>query len=224
MPDMREDTHERRTALYHLFHSSGQLLYVGIACDPKERFRGHARDKFWWPHVADKRITWYPNRDEAACAERHAIVTETPRFNIVMNNPEFRTYFQVGWLDQTLRAEEKVLCTPRKPRSKAGKAALADIHRRQRQASWHKPTPAPTVFWDGRDFTRVVPRDLFLPRRQGREMSTSEWSGCGVWPSEALHLETLRVRNACAACGQPYPCHTLREIIQPFADLPGYCF
>lgn len=199
---MDEASPSLRTAVYRFYDAVDQLLYVGITSDAKARWRQHAKEKEWWPQVAHKRITWFASREEAAAAERLAIVAEAPRFNIDMNTPEFRQWYQLGWLNQVLRVEEKVLCTPRKPRSKAGRATLADIHRRQEQVAQHHP------------FALAEPLWIDHP-----------WSGEEMWPS-ATPLEMLARRNRvdCDACGQPYPCHTLREIIQPLADLPGYCF
>lgn len=203
MPGMHEETPACRTALYRFYDAAGQLLYVGITGDAKARWRQHAKEKEWWPQVAHKRIAWFSSRDEAAVAERLAIVAEAPRFNIDMNTPQFRQWYQLGWLNQVLRAEEQVLCTPRKPRSKAGRAALADIHRRQELVARHHPF----ALADSLCIDEAPP-----------------WSGEELWSPVSPDVLARRTRDACDTCGQPYPCHTLREIFQPFADLPGYCF
>jgi predicted GIY-YIG superfamily endonuclease len=74
--------YRRRTALYRLFDSEGRLLYVGIAFDPRSRLSDHARQKEWWPTVADRTIEWHATRTEAAAAEVTAIRSEKPLYNV----------------------------------------------------------------------------------------------------------------------------------------------
>jgi len=75
----------RRTALYRFYADDDTLLYVGIAFTPKQRWINHASTKTWWPLVARREVVWYPNRPEAQDAEREAIASERPRYNIVGN-------------------------------------------------------------------------------------------------------------------------------------------
>ncbi|WP_097930877.1 MULTISPECIES: GIY-YIG nuclease family protein [unclassified Streptomyces] len=76
------DSAQRPTALYRLFDEEGVLLYVGIAVDPEVRLRVHAREKTWWPQVAQRSIEWFANRAEAEAAEMQAIVSEGPSRNV----------------------------------------------------------------------------------------------------------------------------------------------
>ncbi|MGO4459388.1 GIY-YIG nuclease family protein [Streptomyces sp. M-16] len=76
---MRDD----RTGLYRLFDGSDQLLYVGIAFVPRQRWKTHARQKPWWGQVALREIEWFPSRSEAESAEIRAIEAERPRYNIL---------------------------------------------------------------------------------------------------------------------------------------------
>ena len=71
-----------RTALYRLFDEAGQLLYVGIAVEPRVRWGVHAREKTWWPQVARRDVEWLPDRVSAEAAEVAAIVSEAPRYNV----------------------------------------------------------------------------------------------------------------------------------------------
>ncbi|MQT03147.1 hypothetical protein FF041_24040 [Streptomyces jumonjinensis] len=71
----------RRTAVYRLFDSGDQLLYVGVAHDPKMRFRQHRREKWWWPQVAVREVEWFTDRAGALAAEEWAIERERPRYN-----------------------------------------------------------------------------------------------------------------------------------------------
>lgn len=74
--------YRRRTALYRLFDAEGRLLYVGIAFDPPDRWRGHAREKSWWPDVVERRVEWHETRHAAGAAEISAIQTEKPLYNV----------------------------------------------------------------------------------------------------------------------------------------------
>lgn len=73
------------TALYRLRDQEGWLLYVGITDNPERRWKDHAKDKPWWPEVADRSIDWLPSRAHAIAAEAAAIRTERPRHNVHHN-------------------------------------------------------------------------------------------------------------------------------------------
>lgn len=71
------------TFLYRFFDSDNQLLYVGITHRVESRFAGHQRKKPWHL-VARIQIEQFPTREEAAQAERLAIQTEHPIWNIAL--------------------------------------------------------------------------------------------------------------------------------------------
>lgn len=79
------------TALYRFLQEDGQLLYVGIISRLRYRLREHSRvyATTWWPKVDSTHVDWYPTRAEAACAEREAIATESPLYN-VQHTPQDR--------------------------------------------------------------------------------------------------------------------------------------
>jgi predicted GIY-YIG superfamily endonuclease len=85
-----------RTALYRFFDDSDTLLYIGITNDTGVRWLYHARHKAWWNEVATKTVSWYDTRLEAAHAEATAIVAESPKYNIVIPDPEGRYPFAAG--------------------------------------------------------------------------------------------------------------------------------
>lgn len=72
----------RTCALYRFFDDDGVLLYVGITVNLQTRLRTHAR-KGW--HTATRRITvdWFDTTEAARDAERHAIKTERPLYNVM---------------------------------------------------------------------------------------------------------------------------------------------
>lgn len=71
-----------RTALYRLFDTAGQLLYVGIATSPRTRRYAHREEKRWWPQVAREEVEWFPSRTAAKSAEKIAIKAEDPLYNV----------------------------------------------------------------------------------------------------------------------------------------------
>jgi predicted GIY-YIG superfamily endonuclease len=71
------------TFLYRFFDSTGRLLYVGITLAPLKRFRQHMLDHTaWMMDVAQIVPTWFETREEAREAEKEAIRTENPIYNI----------------------------------------------------------------------------------------------------------------------------------------------
>lgn len=70
-------------ALYRFFDEGGSLLYVGVSIHPFARMGQHKHDKSWWGEVASTTIERFPDRKAVLEAERTAIVTEKPRYNIV---------------------------------------------------------------------------------------------------------------------------------------------
>jgi hypothetical protein len=72
----------RRTAVYRFYDARDNLLYVGVAVNPKSRWYGHRDDKPWWPEVTTRTIEWFDDRRAAERAEFEAIQKERPRYNI----------------------------------------------------------------------------------------------------------------------------------------------
>lgn len=70
------------TALYRMWGTIGGLLYVGITGNLIERWRRHAQKAPWWPEVDLITYETYPKEHLALAAERSAIRTERPAFNI----------------------------------------------------------------------------------------------------------------------------------------------
>ena len=75
----------RPHALYRFFDAAGDLLYVGITLDPGSRWKQHRDDKAWWHEVARVELENHPSREAVLAAEKAAIITEQPRYNIVHN-------------------------------------------------------------------------------------------------------------------------------------------
>lgn len=71
-----------RTALYRLYDSDGQLLYVGISQNPDVRWGQHSQTKPWWPSVEERKIEWHETRAAAAKAEKEVIKADQPYWNL----------------------------------------------------------------------------------------------------------------------------------------------
>lgn len=71
-----------RTALYRLYDETEELLYIGISHNPDLRFGQHSQTKPWWSDVAHREVEWHGTRTEAADAEKAAIESERPRWNL----------------------------------------------------------------------------------------------------------------------------------------------
>lgn len=69
------------TCVYRAYDKDGALLYVGISMNLESRLTKH-RSSAWWPLTDEITIKWYGGREEAKAAEREAIRTEAPRFNL----------------------------------------------------------------------------------------------------------------------------------------------
>lgn len=74
---------DQRTALYRHFDAAGELLYVGISLCAIGRLAQHRMDKQWYQDIARVEVEWLPDRDTALAAEKLAIQTERPRYNVV---------------------------------------------------------------------------------------------------------------------------------------------
>lgn len=111
---MSAEDRRRRTALYRFYDADERLLYVGIANNPEQRWKAHARTADWWPQAARKSVEWFDSRPAAAAAETRAISAEAPTHNIVHNHERHaRTHAECEALRSDPRlarmtAEEKV--------------------------------------------------------------------------------------------------------------------
>lgn len=69
--------------VYRAFDLGGTLLYVGSSITPQARYRHHEFSAPWWPFKVDITETWHRTQREGREAERVAIATEHPRWNVV---------------------------------------------------------------------------------------------------------------------------------------------
>lgn len=91
-------------SLYRFYDSTGQLLYIGITNRIPRRLDEHGEEKPWYLEVADVKVEHHPDRHAALSAEKAAIKTERPKYNIVHNRGAHRTKIQDGSGRWTFRA------------------------------------------------------------------------------------------------------------------------
>jgi excinuclease UvrABC nuclease subunit len=76
-----------KTALYRYYDKDGVLLYVGISLSAAHRFSEHLRASGWASSSESMNVEWFPTRRDAEKAERDAILTEKPQYNILKTLP-----------------------------------------------------------------------------------------------------------------------------------------
>lgn len=72
-----------KTALYRYFDADGRLLYVGVSLSGIARQSQHQSASHWYADHASMTTEWFATRSEALEAERMAIITEKPIYNVV---------------------------------------------------------------------------------------------------------------------------------------------
>ena len=82
--DIRQNASLASSYVYRMWDTNGVLLYIGKSNNPLNRWKQH-RKKPWFKQVT--RFEYEPHPDEASAyaAEREAIKTEHPLYNIVNN-------------------------------------------------------------------------------------------------------------------------------------------
>lgn len=68
--------------VYRAFDAEGDLLYVGVTTKGPLRWEQHAATKPWWNSVARIDVAHYSTVRDALDAERFAIGSEHPRYNV----------------------------------------------------------------------------------------------------------------------------------------------
>lgn len=97
--------------LYRAYAHTGTLLYVGKTADPGVRLRKHAEGKDWWAEVATIQLNHYRSQDALDRAERRAIATELPVYNVQYNPDRGKAaevYRQAMVLREEMYGEEEL--------------------------------------------------------------------------------------------------------------------
>lgn len=74
--------------LYRHFDKQQQLLYVGISLRSFQRLAEHREYSHWFEDIANVTFESFSNKDDALLAEKTAIQTEKPRFNLIHNTTQ----------------------------------------------------------------------------------------------------------------------------------------
>jgi excinuclease UvrABC nuclease subunit len=93
-------------SLYRHFDADGGLLYVGISLRALRRLAEHAKSQ-WADQIVSVTVESFPNRAEAAKAERAAILNEAPRFNVAMKAKAHVPLKDIAPLDRPMTAAER---------------------------------------------------------------------------------------------------------------------
>lgn len=72
----------RANVLYRMYDAKDGLLYIGITTNLEDRMADHRGFKGWWREVSTIKLEHFPTRSSAEDAERLAIETEVPRWNV----------------------------------------------------------------------------------------------------------------------------------------------
>lgn len=108
-----ETTVNQPVSLYRFFNAASELLYIGITNRVPRRLDEHGDDKPWYLEVADVKVEHHPNRDAALRAEKTAIKSERPKYNIVHNRSAHRANAQGGsgkWVFHNRRSDYERRC------------------------------------------------------------------------------------------------------------------
>ncbi len=144
------------TALYRYFDEQDRLLYVGISGYLPTREHGHISKSRWMELAARSAIGRHPTRREALLAEREAIRTELPLFNVQDAAPGARQRLR-SYLEEIGRLD---LMLPRRLNVPLGELDMAEqILARQATADDDTEEYGPDPAKDGVFETRLTSRD-----------------------------------------------------------------
>jgi predicted GIY-YIG superfamily endonuclease len=69
-------------AVYRVFANDGRLLYVGCSIDVLSRVKNHEKNRPWSLEISSVSVEWHKDRDTALVAEKAAIASELPEWNV----------------------------------------------------------------------------------------------------------------------------------------------
>jgi GIY-YIG catalytic domain len=83
LPTVNRDPDQNPYTVYRHFDKDGVLLYIGATRDLWQRKSDHRFKSFWYSDVARTETETFSTWGKALEAERHAILTENPLYNVV---------------------------------------------------------------------------------------------------------------------------------------------
>lgn len=96
-----------QTTLYRHFNANGKLLYVGISLSALQRLSQHADHSDWYNEISRVEMEHFCNRPSAMAAEKKAVISEGPLYNIhhkkKLNKTRYQEYAEKSRDDMTGR-------------------------------------------------------------------------------------------------------------------------
>lgn len=97
--------------LYRHYDADGRLLYVGISHDSSiKRLAGHKSHSTWFPIIRRIDIEHFTSKKLAMEAERNAVITENPIYNIIRFSGSIQKeiqYFEIENIINTVKSEKR---------------------------------------------------------------------------------------------------------------------
>jgi hypothetical protein len=135
-----------KTHLYRWFDKAGNLLYVGISNDAIQRFKdGHKRSSNWANLAVKMTSQIYDDRRQALEAEKTAIQTEQPQFNVIhsIGNLMSQEFLSLAQAARETQISEPTLRKYLKPSAEFPQSRLPNarkiIRENDRQETWAIP-------------------------------------------------------------------------------------
>ena len=175
-------------ALYRFFAADGALLYVGRTVDPAARWRSHRRTQPWWHEVTSITLQRYGDLASIVAAERGAIRTECPAYNVVHNSRADRLIYEyVHSLRDGLTTEEWSAV------DKAFARLDAEVARRERRGGLPRTLECPAcryIFWHRTQDRRCPRCHVRLGGLGERDFTTTEPCSYGEHCADLPYLWT----------------------------------
>ena len=83
-----------KTTLYRHFNANGKLLYVGISLSALQRLSQHADHSDWYNKISRVEMEHFSDRPSAMAAEKKAVISEGPLYNIHHKKKPNKTRYQ----------------------------------------------------------------------------------------------------------------------------------
>jgi predicted GIY-YIG superfamily endonuclease len=83
-----------KTTLYRHFNADGKLLYVGISLSALQRLSQHADHSDWYNKISRVEMEHFSDRPSAMAAEKKAVISEGPLYNIHHKKKPNKTRYQ----------------------------------------------------------------------------------------------------------------------------------
>jgi len=127
--------HEKLHYVYRIFDKTGRLIYIGCTYNPEMRINSHRTTIWWGDQIHRIKLTVHPNKRAGHAAEKIAIHSEHPRWNIGGRWAHRASWNSQDWADYIKAAQlGPEICGFRLDRIEQAKQLMAErIAEEQRQ-------------------------------------------------------------------------------------------